>query len=146
VAVGTQLPQNQNYFYDAAGNLSRDDGFDGSSADGFVYGYDVENRLTQVQYDGGGGLTMVAAYRYDALGWRIEYTKYNDAGTAVLSRTRYCYDGQNVVSEYNYTPGGGGQPGTETQARTYVNGSQYIDERVVMRNYTGEAPRTTTTC
>ena len=57
--------------YDTRGNLSRDDGFDDDGNDFFEYSYDPENRLTQVEYDDDEappGLTVVAQYRYDALG------------------------------------------------------------------------------
>ena len=74
VTAGTTLPGSENYFYDIRGNLSRDDGFD--HGDFFEYSYDPENRLTKVEYDYDGngiGLTLMAQYRYDALGRRIEY-------------------------------------------------------------------------
>ena len=44
--------------------------------------------------------------------------------------TRYYYDGQSIVADYTYN-------GSEAPAREYVNGTQYIDERAVMRNVAG---------
>ncbi len=66
-------------------------------------------------------LTVVAEYRYDATGRRIEYIDHTRSLT-----TRYYYDGQNVILETDESD--------DTQ-RAYVNGPQYIDERGVMRCY-----------
>ena len=74
-------------------------------------------------------MTAVAEYRYDAMGRRIEYIDHTRGTT-----TRYYYDGSNVIAEYDYTEPGGTP--TETLARTYYHGSQYIDERAVMRDHT----------
>jgi RHS repeat-associated protein len=95
-----------------------------------VYDYDPENRLTKVSYDptSAGTLTTMAFYRYDALGRRAEAIKYDDSGANAVT-TRYYHDGQNVVAEYTVVGG------TESPARSYVNGSQYIDERIVMRDH-----------
>ncbi len=116
---------NQGVLYDVRGNLSRDDGFDDDSDDRFEYSYDLENRLTEVGYDDDGDgqnpLTVVAEYRYDANGRRIEYIDHTRSLT-----TRYYYDGQNVILETDESD--------DTQ-RAYVNGPQYIDERGVMRCY-----------
>jgi hypothetical protein len=68
-------------------------------------------------------------YRYDALGRRIEFIDHARGLT-----TRYYHDGQSIVAEYTYSPGNGGTPATESPAREYVNGVQYIDERVVLRD------------
>jgi len=95
--------------------------------DFFQYAYDLDNRLTTVGYDndgeGGSALTPIAEYRYDALGRRIEYVDHVRNIT-----TRYYYDGQSIVADYTYNGS------TEAPANEYVNGSQYIDERVVMRD------------
>ena len=89
-----------------------------------------EDRLTKVEYDydgDGNNLTLMAQYRYDAVGRRIEYVD------AVRGQTlRYYHDGQNMIAEYEYDAGGQ----TQTLARTYVHGAQYIDERAVMRDHT----------
>ena len=94
-----------------------------------TYSYDPENRLVKVQYTPGPGTTAtVAEYRYDALGRRIEFINSPPQGTTTT--TRYCYDGQNVIQEYNYSASGG-----MSLARAYMHGTQYIDERAVMRSY-----------
>jgi len=115
----------QGYVYDARGNLSRDDGLDDSSGSDYLqYYYDLDNRLTKVDYDAG-TLVSVAEYRYDTSGRRIEYIDHVRDVT-----TQYYYDGPKVVAEYEYTSVGG-----QTRLRTYMNGSRYIDERAVMRDY-----------
>jgi RHS repeat-associated protein len=129
VTTGPSLPPSDNYFYDVRGNLSRDDGFDSDGDDFFQYGYDAQNRLTQVDYDpGGGGLTCVARYRYDGFGRRIEFI--NSPPGVGATTLRYYYDGANPVAEYEYD-----SFGQETLARSYVNGAQYVDERVVMHDH-----------
>lgn len=67
----------------------------------------------------------MAAYRYDALGRRIEYVDYTRGVT-----TRYYYDGQNVIAEYDES---------DAVQRSYVHGSQYVDERAVMRDHASTA-------
>ncbi|MBN1514425.1 MAG: RHS repeat-associated core domain-containing protein [Phycisphaerae bacterium] len=62
------------------------------------------------------------AFTYDALGRRIE--KIVDSGGAQVEVTRYYYDGQNVVLETD---------ADEAPRRSFVHGSQYVDERVLMR-------------
>ena len=42
---------------------------------------------------------------------------------------RYIYDGSNVIAEYAY------EDSSLTGLRTYVNGAQYIDERVLLRDH-----------
>ena len=117
----------QGYTYDLRGNLSRDEGLDNASgADYLEYDYDIEDRLTKVGYDpDGSSLTLIAMadYRYDALGRRIEFIDHVRGIT-----TRYYHDGQSIVAEYTYSQS------TESPAREYVNGSQYIDERAVLRD------------
>jgi len=66
--------------------------------------------------------TAYIAFTYDALGRRIE--KIADSGGAQVEVTRYYYDGQNVVLETD---------ADEAPRRSFVHGSQYIDERVLMR-------------
>jgi hypothetical protein len=92
--------------------------------DRFGYTYDPDNRLTAVEYDYDGdgiGLTAMASYRHDAQGRRIEYVDCTNNVT-----TRYYYEGPNVIMDVDET--------NATQ-RTYVNGTQYVDERVLMRDY-----------
>jgi RHS repeat-associated protein len=71
-----------NYQYDNSGNLT----FDGT----YTYIYDCENRLLQVKQ----GQNTIAAYAYDFAGRRIRKT----AGTTT---TRYCYDGDQIIADYN---------------------------------------------
>jgi len=71
--------------------------------------------------------TAYIAFTYDALGRRIE--KIVDSGGAQVEVTRYYYDGQNVVLETD---------ADEAPRRSFVHGSQYIDERVLMRVPTGK--------
>jgi len=59
----------------------------------------------------------------DALGRRVLKVDESVEPNVV---TRYIYDGQNVVAEYRV------QATTHMRERYYVNGSTYIDERVVM--------------
>ena len=75
----------------------------------------------------------VAEYAYDALGRRIEFRNHYD-GSGIYGSgptevaTRYVYDGQNVIEEYN-TNG--------DRQRYYVHGTGYIDERAVMHDDVG---------
>lgn len=137
IGVEPPIPSNlQPVAYDYRGNLAQDEGFDPDPDDGFVYQYDPENHLVKVEHDddqtGPGGLVIVAEYRYDALGRRIEYISSAPGGTATT--TRYYYDGQNVIQEWAYnataTP-------AEVLQRAFINGTQYIDERAVMVDYAG---------
>ena len=64
-----------------------------------------------------GEVYMEAAY--DALGRRIQTVHKPQGGSPVT--TRYVYDGQNVLVEYD---------GADQPLRWYVNGPTYIDERV----------------
>ncbi len=111
--------------YDPRGNLVQDEGFDTDPDDRFVYTYDMDHRLVAVEYDsdgpGGADPVPMAECRYDAQGRRIAYV---DAvrGTTI----RYFHDGQNMIEEYD---GAGGR------LRGYVHGTQYVDERAVMRVY-----------
>jgi len=71
--------------------------------------------------------TAYIAFTYDALGRRIERTV--DSGGANVEVTRYYYEGQNVILEMD---------ADEAPRRSFVHGSQYIDERVLMRLPNGE--------
>jgi RHS repeat-associated protein len=66
--------------------------------------------------------TPHTAFTYDALGRRIE--KIVDSGGAQVEVTRYYYQDQNVILETD---------ADEAPRRSFVHGSQYIDERVLMR-------------
>jgi len=71
--------------------------------------------------------TAYIAFTYDALGRRIERTV--DSGGASVEVTRYYYDAQNVVLETD---------ADEAPRRSFVHGSQYIDERLLMRLPNGQ--------
>lgn len=87
--------------YDPNGNLTSD----GST----TFGYDAENRLTSAT--GGHTATLV----YDPLG-RLYQTSGGAAGT-----TRFLYDGDRIVAEYN---------STGALLRRYVHGTG-VDEPIV---------------
>ncbi|MDH4240573.1 MAG: hypothetical protein OEW48_13515 [Phycisphaerae bacterium] len=72
------------YSYDDNGNLT-DDGT-------YLYYYDCENRLTDVNDKSTGN--PVASYSYDYQGRRISKTV---SGVT----TKYCYDGARVIAEYD---------------------------------------------
>jgi YD repeat-containing protein len=77
------------YRYDDNGNLTND-GF-------YRYYYDCENRLTHVYY--ASIYQKVAQYKYDWLGRRVRKLVYENGK---LSQTiRFCYDGDQVISEFN---------------------------------------------
>ena len=81
------------YTYDANGNLETKT--DKGNGDSTVYTYDAENQLIQVQaftLAGGSTPILVAEYRYDALGRRIE----KDVNGVI---TRYIYDNEDIVAE-----------------------------------------------
>ena len=54
------------------------------------YYYDCENRLIDVNEDG----SPIASYKYDYQGRRI-------SKTAGGNTTKYCYDGDQIIAEYN---------------------------------------------
>ncbi len=90
--------------YDAAGNLTQD-------KDGYVYGYDYENRIVEIRSSAD---ALIAQMDYDTQGRRV---RVHDAaaGTETLC---YYSDQWQVLAEY--TPSG-------TQQAYYVYGN-YIDE------------------
>ena len=80
------------YAYDADGNLSSNTTKVVGALTGGVtaYSWDAEDHLIRIDF---ADLTL-AAYHYDGLGRRIE-KNVNDA------ITRYAYDGDNVLLEYD---------------------------------------------
>ncbi len=90
----------QNFCHDANGNLT---------ADGtYVYLYDVENRMVEMRAKAGtacpswtSGYTgqIKAALRYDPLGRLHEVTNYVNGVSQ--GPTRFLYDGDALVAEYN---------------------------------------------
>lgn len=102
-----------NYSYDDNGNLT-DDGT-------YLYYYDCENRLTDVNDKATGD--PVASYSYDYLGRRIIKT-IHDSQTTI----HYTYDGDQVIAEYD---------GSDTLLRKFIYGP-YIDEPICMIVINGE--------
>ena len=90
---------------------------------GYVYEYDMENRLTTVRRS---DTTLVATFAYDALGRRIEKV---DAIAGMT--TRYYYDEQRVAVQTQVAGG------VETDDRYFVFGNT-IDEVLVMHDGTGD--------
>ena len=76
------------FTYDANGNLTSDGNTD--------YLYDVENRLVQAKGKASGVVT--ASLRYDPLGRLYETGPSLTANTAT---TRFLYDGDELIGEYN---------------------------------------------
>ncbi len=127
--------------YDGAGNLvsGPNDVRDASDTSHIGYAYDFENKLVMVFDDmngngqrdtGSGDEAIMATYVYDALGRRIAFTNMIDMSgmyPAGPVATRYVYDGQNVVAEYD-------DASTPVRQRYFVHGTQYVDERVLIHD------------
>ncbi|MCG3132455.1 MAG: hypothetical protein FLDDKLPJ_03305 [Phycisphaerae bacterium] len=112
--------------HDAAGNLSKQTV--NGDGDAYVYAYDCDNRLLGVTFDEAGvGATPLATFAYDALGRKITaWTQYDVTGGGGDSQTadlRFYHDGQVELADYH---------SDGTLARRFVNGTQYIDERVAL--------------
>jgi RHS repeat-associated protein len=86
------------YVYDNEGNLTRRT--ERATSRVTTYDWNADHLLTAIHYPDG----TTSTYRYDPLGRRIEV---NDAGAI----TRYVWDGNNVVAEYD---------GSNTLERSYV--------------------------
>jgi len=92
------------YTHDKNGNLT----YDGT----YTYYYDMENRLTEANNTSN---QRVATYKYDFAGKRKN-------GIAGSSTTKYCYDGGQIIAEYD---------GSGNLLRKYVFGPG-IDEPICM--------------
>jgi YD repeat-containing protein len=101
-----------NYSYDDNGNLTNDGWF--------KYYYDCENRLTDVNDQSN---NRVASYKYDFSGRRVRKVVYGSPNVT----TKYCYDGDRVIAEYN---------STNVLQRKYVYGPG-IDEPIRMTGISG---------
>lgn len=100
------------YVYDDNGNtISKTD--TGSTT---TYTYNYENRLTRIDFPGGGYVT----YKYDVKGRRIEK---NVDGTV----TKYLYDGDVLLAEYN---------GSDTLQRNYFCGASDINPLILYEGST----------
>ena len=82
--------------YTAIGGTSRTHDSNGNLTDDGTqtYHYDYKNRLVEVRVSGSS--TVVAKYKYDALGRRVEKHVVSGAVT-----TRYILDGQDIVEEFD---------------------------------------------
>lgn len=96
------------YSYDENGSLT-DDG-------SYEYYYDCENRLTDVNENN----IRIASYKYDYAGRRVRKILYS--GGSPSSMVKYCYDGDQVIQEFN---------GADEILRTYFYGAG-VDEPVAM--------------
>ncbi len=96
VNAGNQLTADSNfaYQYDDNGNLTRKTLL--VTGNYTQYNYDAENRLVKVEEFAAGNPTAIttSTYRYDGLGRRIE--KVANGQT-----TRYIYDGEDILLEYD---------------------------------------------
>jgi len=107
------------YHYDKNGNLTDDNQY--------LYYYDCENRLTDVNDKSTGN--PIASYTYDYQGRRIERTVYIDSEPNEV--TKYCYDGDQVIAEYD----GNDVAAVFTLARKFIYGPG-IDEPICMIDVT----------
>ncbi len=109
--------------HDAAGNLWKQ--VVNGSGDAYVYAYDCDNRLLQVDYDpNSGSNTTVATFAYDALGRKITaWTQYDGTSDSQTADLRFYHDGQAEIADYH---------SDGTPARRFINGTQYVDERVAL--------------
>lgn len=113
--------------YDESGNLETDE-------NGLSYLYDFEDRLVMVYLDtnADGEYSVGDQWRmsreYDALGRLIRM--FDDG--SLSSQTTLYYDGDQVLAEYD---------NTGTLARYYVEGSQYIDEHILLHDVSAGADR-----
>ncbi len=105
--------------YTAIGSTSRTHDSNGSlTNDGTqTYHYDYQNRLIEVRAVGPS--TLIARYKYDALGRRVE--KYVASGTAT---TRYVLDGSDIAEEYD---------GADTWAARYFHEDRIDHPRAMDR-------------
>ncbi len=115
--AGNRLLQDEDacYQYDLNGNQTRKElkvaGTCTGAGQVTEYEWDPENRLAAVRIDG----AVVGAYRYDALGRRIEKV-------ASGATTRYVYDREDIALEYD---------GTNALTARYTHGPG-IDEPLVL--------------
>ncbi len=99
------------YTYDANGNVETKT--DKATSDVTTYAWDAQDQLIQIDFPD----STTATYKYDGLGRRIEK---NVNGTT----TRYVYDGEDIVLEYD---------GTNTFVSRYSHGDQTDQPLAVQR-------------
>jgi len=98
------------YTYDDNGNTTSKTDIGGTT----TYTYNYENRLSRIDFPGGG----YATYKYDVKGRRIEK---NVNGTI----TKYLYDGDSPITEYN---------GSGILQRNYFYGAGDINPSMLFEN------------
>jgi len=91
------------YTYDTNGNRTKKS--KGSALETWNYGYDEKGELIWVEKHAtdGGTLQLRVAYKYDALGNRIERTEDSNGDGNVDITERYGYDGANVWADLDGT-------------------------------------------
>jgi RHS repeat-associated protein len=103
------------YTYDANGNQTGK--IEKATNAHTTYGYDSENRMVQVGLPDG----TVSAYKYDAVGRRVEKSTGSTASPAL---TRYVFDGRDVVAILD---------GNNNMTATFAHGPA-IDEPVARQS------------
>jgi RHS repeat-associated protein len=91
---GTASAKTYNLTYDDSGNLVRKQNA-AVPAEDTIYQWDGRNRLISITASAAGS-SSTAAFKYDALGRRIERTVSQGVGT---QRTQYVYDGIQAIGE-----------------------------------------------
>lgn len=123
IGTGNRLLQDEVYCYDYDANGNRESRTlrdQAGACSGAVtdYTHDAENRLVRIDFPDG----TFAAYRYDALGRRIE----KDVNGVV---TRYVYDGENILLEYD---------GSNVLKARYTHGPGIDNPLVMQRDTDGD--------
>jgi RHS repeat-associated protein len=103
--AGAGFASPSNPQYDGDGNMTSD-------GNGHTYLYDEENRLVEVDNTAAVNGVVKTVSVYDGLNRRVEKRTY-DSSNALLSTTRYLYDGNLPVGEYD---------ATNTLTRSYTRG------------------------
>ncbi len=123
IGAGNRLLQDEVYCYDYDANGNREsrtlrDQAGACTGAVTAYTHDAENRLVRVDFPDG----TFAAYRYDALGRRIE----KDVNGVV---TRYVYDGEDILLEYD---------GSNVLRARYTHGPDIDDPLLMQRDVDGD--------
>jgi RHS repeat-associated protein len=86
------------YTYDANGNMltKQDKGLSGRQ---WNYKYTSENQLIEVEYNNNGQIEMVAQYKYDALGRRIQKKVEYPLDVTKSFERNYAYDSYEIIAE-----------------------------------------------
>ena len=120
--------------YDAAGSMTTVPApTESSSMHALWCKYDAWNHLVEVR-EGSSSGSLVAQYRYDATGRRIESLTDFGSGTTPGSVTHYYLSGQQVV-ETRDTTSETAVPGTSDVKYQYVWSPRYIDAPICRDEY-----------